>query len=91
MSFLKTVCRLCGKSLSKRTAFANKNLFRRELLVYFEINIEEDSKQILRSVFVQHVNNFFIDFVVTLRNSPNLRPQNDHICGQVIVMKTVCV
>ena len=46
LSFLRTACRLCGKVLSRKADFADKSLFKNELLKHFEINIEEDLKQI---------------------------------------------
>ena len=42
LSFLRTGCRLCGKVLSRKSDFADKRLFKNELLNHFEINIEED-------------------------------------------------
>ena len=46
LSFLRTACRLCGKVLSRKADFADKSLFKNELLKHFEINIEEDLEQI---------------------------------------------
>ena len=41
LSFLRTACRLCGKVLSRKSDFADKSLFKNELLNQFQINIEK--------------------------------------------------
>ena len=46
LSFLRTACRLCGKVLSRKSDFADKSLFKNELLNQFQINIEEDLEEI---------------------------------------------
>ena len=46
LSFLRTACRLCGNALSKKSAFADKSLFKNELLSQFQINIEEDLEDV---------------------------------------------
>lgn len=44
--FLRTACRLCGNVLSKKSDFADKNLFKSEFLSQFQINIDEDMEDI---------------------------------------------
>ena len=46
LSFLRTACRLCGKVLSGKSDFADKSLFKNELLNQFRINIEKDLEEI---------------------------------------------
>ena len=46
LSFLRTACRLCGKVLSRKSDFADKSLFKNELLNQFQINIEKDLEEI---------------------------------------------
>lgn len=46
ISFLENLCRLCGKGLSSKADLAHKNSFKLELLVQFEINVENDSEEV---------------------------------------------
>ena len=46
ISFLENLCRLCGKGLSSKAGLAHKNSFKLELLVKFEINVDNDSEEV---------------------------------------------
>ena len=46
VAFLKNVCRLCGNSVKNKADVAKKTAFKLELLEKFNINIDEDSREI---------------------------------------------
>ena len=46
ISFLKNLCRLCGKGLSRKADLAHKNSFKLELLVQCEINVDNDLEEV---------------------------------------------
>ena len=95
LSFLRTACRLCGKVLSRKSDFADKSLFKNELLNQFQINIEKDVEEIYpnsictgckRSLY-RIRGNTVTD--VHAKVTTSKRPFN--ICGQVTLKETVHV
>ena len=50
ISFLKTSCRLCGNQVRRKSDFADKQSFKLELWLRFQINVDVDNDEIHLSV-----------------------------------------
>ena len=82
ISFLENLCRLCGKGLSSKADLAHKNSFKLELLVQFEINVENDSEDwSILCGSAQHASGYSTESEELEEIHIKLKPRNGHIRG----------
>ena len=81
ISFSENLCRLCGKGLSSKADLAHKNSFKLELLVQFEINVENDSGKSILCGSAQHASGYSTQYEELEEIHIKLKPRNGHIRG----------
>ena len=91
ISFLENLCRLCGKGLSSKADLAHKNSFKRELLVQFEINVDNDSEEVHPLSICPDASGYSTESEELEEIHIKLKPRKGHIRRQSIAKRSVLV
>ena len=92
--FLKTSCRLCGNQVKGKSDVADKQSFKLELWLRFQINVDVDNDEIHPSVICpacKRAKKPFCTGYETPQTQPRFLLQSSHFYGEHMMIKTAIV